>query len=105
MSSQHSAAARLTGACAVFDAFPLADRRGWGQVYVRGLLLDSRRESVEPMAAGLGGPRPRSAGCWSCRPAGTRHRRRRMRPRSLAAAAAASPPRRDTWRSAGRPWT
>lgn len=39
---------------AEFDGFFRADQRRWGQVYVRGLLLDGRRKSVEPMAARLG---------------------------------------------------
>ncbi|MET8436770.1 IS701 family transposase [Streptomyces sp900116325] len=38
----------------MFDGFFRADQRRWGQVYVRGLLLDGRRKSVEPMAARLG---------------------------------------------------
>src|SRR6266496_6367757 len=34
---------------------PLArkDQRRWGEVYVRGLMLDGRRKSIEPMAARL----------------------------------------------------
>jgi len=27
-----------------------SDRRYWGSVYVRGLLLDGKRKSIEPMA-------------------------------------------------------
>ncbi|MEU1631224.1 IS701 family transposase [Streptomyces sp. NPDC020096] len=38
----------------MFEAFARADQRRWGQAYVRGLLLDGRRKSVEPMAARLG---------------------------------------------------
>jgi SRSO17 transposase len=38
----------------LFEAFSRADQRRWGRVYVRGLLLDGRRKSVEPMAARLG---------------------------------------------------
>ncbi|WP_443044341.1 IS701 family transposase [Streptomyces sp. NBC_00353] len=38
----------------MFDGFFRADQRRWGQVYVRGLLLEGRRKSVEPMAARLG---------------------------------------------------
>ncbi|MER6785489.1 IS701 family transposase [Streptomyces sp. NPDC000658] len=41
-------------AAELFDAFFRADQRRWGQAYVRGLLLDGRRKSVEPMAARLG---------------------------------------------------
>ncbi|WP_425586889.1 IS701 family transposase [Streptomyces yanii] len=41
-------------AAELFDGFFRADQRRWGQVYVRGLLLDGRRKSVEPMAARLG---------------------------------------------------
>ena len=34
---------------------PLArkDQRRWGEVYLRGLMLDGRRKSIEPMAARL----------------------------------------------------
>lgn len=38
----------------MFDAFTRADQHRWGQAYVRGLLLDGRRKSVEPMADRLG---------------------------------------------------
>ncbi|MFF4602658.1 IS701 family transposase [Streptomyces sp. NPDC001339] len=38
----------------LFEAFSRADQRRWGRAYVRGLLLDGRRKSVEPMAARLG---------------------------------------------------
>ncbi|WP_455907951.1 transposase [Streptomyces murinus] len=38
----------------MFEAFSRMDQRRWGQVYLRGLLLDGRRKSVEPMAARLG---------------------------------------------------
>ncbi|RKT09281.1 SRSO17 transposase [Streptomyces sp. 1114.5] len=38
----------------LFEAFTRADQRRWGQAYVRGLLLDGKRKSVEPMAARLG---------------------------------------------------
>ncbi|MER6714724.1 IS701 family transposase [Streptomyces sp. NPDC000877] len=38
----------------LFDGFFRVDQRRWGQVYVRGLLLDGPRKSVEPMAARLG---------------------------------------------------
>ncbi|TQF01962.1 IS701 family transposase [Kitasatospora acidiphila] len=41
-------------AAEMFGAFTRADQRRWGQAYVRGLLLDGRRKSVEPMAARLG---------------------------------------------------
>ncbi|WP_077057479.1 IS701 family transposase [Streptomyces sp. MP131-18] len=38
----------------VFEPFARADQRRWGEVYLRGLLLDGQRKSVEPMAARLG---------------------------------------------------
>ncbi|RNL71029.1 IS701 family transposase [Streptomyces sp. I6] len=38
----------------VFEPFARADQRRWGGVYLRGLLLDGRRKSVEPMADRLG---------------------------------------------------
>ncbi|WP_277922366.1 transposase [Streptomyces sp. Root264] len=41
-------------AAELFDGFFRADQRPWGQAYVRGLLLDGRRKSVEPMAARFG---------------------------------------------------
>jgi SRSO17 transposase len=41
-------------AAELFDGFFRADQRRWGQAYVRGLLLDGRRKSVELMAARLG---------------------------------------------------
>ncbi|WP_345623694.1 IS701 family transposase [Streptomyces ziwulingensis] len=41
-------------AAELFGGFFRADQRRWGQAYVRGLLLDGRRKSVEPMTACLG---------------------------------------------------
>ncbi|MGW6413430.1 IS701 family transposase [Streptomyces vinaceus] len=38
----------------VFEPFARKDQRRWGQVYLRGLLTDGHRKSVEPMAARLG---------------------------------------------------
>ncbi|MER7000874.1 transposase, partial [Streptomyces sp. NPDC000410] len=38
----------------VFEPFARNDQRRWGQVYLRGLLLDGQRKSVEPIAARLG---------------------------------------------------
>ncbi|MFI8233850.1 IS701 family transposase [Streptomyces sp. NPDC085900] len=38
----------------MFEPFSRTDQRRWGEVYLRGLLLDGRRKSVEPMAARLG---------------------------------------------------
>ncbi|CAM5240976.1 transposase [Streptomyces hirsutus] len=38
----------------VFEPFARNDQRRWGQVYLRGLLTDGTRKSVEPMAARLG---------------------------------------------------
>ncbi|WP_307679881.1 transposase [Streptomyces sp. V4I2] len=35
-------------AAGLFDGFFRADQRRWGQAYVRGLLLDGQRKSVEP---------------------------------------------------------
>ncbi|MEU9323021.1 transposase, partial [Streptomyces canus] len=48
-------------AAELFDGFFRADQRRWGQTYVRGLLLDGRRKSVEPMAARLGADGNRQA--------------------------------------------
>ncbi|MFD7748762.1 IS701 family transposase [Streptomyces sp. NPDC059698] len=41
-------------AAEVFEPFARNDQRRWGQVYLRGLLMDGQRKSVEPMAARLG---------------------------------------------------
>ncbi|MET9535802.1 transposase [Streptomyces sp. NPDC006649] len=38
----------------MFEPFARADQRRWGGVYLRGLLLNGGRKSVEPMAARLG---------------------------------------------------
>ncbi|MGW1008301.1 IS701 family transposase [Streptomyces sp. NPDC002520] len=40
-------------AAEVFEPFARNDQRRWGQVYLRGLLTDGQRKSVEPMAARL----------------------------------------------------
>jgi SRSO17 transposase len=37
----------------VFASLPRRDQRHWGEVYLRGLMLDGRRKSIEPMAARL----------------------------------------------------
>jgi SRSO17 transposase len=45
---------RLVEFCAeVFDPMRRKDQRRWGEVYVRGLMLDGKRKSIEPMAARL----------------------------------------------------
>ncbi|SFY44828.1 SRSO17 transposase [Streptomyces atratus] len=41
-------------AAEMFEPFARNDQRRWRQVYLRGLLTDGRRKSVEPMAARLG---------------------------------------------------
>jgi SRSO17 transposase len=38
----------------VFVSLPRTDQRVRGQCYLRGLMLDGRRKSIEPMAARLG---------------------------------------------------
>src|SRR6266581_3546821 len=38
----------------VFESLPRRDQRGRGECYMRGLLLDGRRKSIQPMAARLG---------------------------------------------------
>ncbi|MFF7476729.1 transposase [Streptomyces sp. NPDC008092] len=40
-----------TLAAEMFEPFTRADQRGCGALHLRGLLLDGRRKSVEPMAA------------------------------------------------------
>ncbi len=37
----------------VFASVPRKDQRGWGECYLRGLMLDGRRKSIQPMAARL----------------------------------------------------
>ncbi len=37
----------------LFQSIPRKDQRRWGQRYLRGLLLDGKRKSVQPMAARL----------------------------------------------------
>jgi SRSO17 transposase len=37
----------------IFAPMPRKDQRRWGEVYLRGLMLDGRRKSIEPMAARL----------------------------------------------------
>jgi SRSO17 transposase len=45
---------RLVEFCAeMFDPMRRNDQRRWGEVYVRGLMLDGKRKSIEPMAARL----------------------------------------------------
>ncbi|MET9695030.1 IS701 family transposase [Streptomyces sp. NPDC006514] len=41
-------------AAEVFESFARKDQRRWGQVYLRGLLTDGQRKSVEAMAARVG---------------------------------------------------
>jgi SRSO17 transposase len=40
-------------AAEMFDSMARRDQRRWGEVYLRGLMLDGRRKSIEPMAARL----------------------------------------------------
>ena len=35
----------------VFESMARKDQRRWGEVYLRGLMLDGKRKSIEPMAA------------------------------------------------------
>ena len=45
---------RLVEFCGeIFESMRRKDQRGWGEVYVRGLMLDGKRKSIEPMAARL----------------------------------------------------
>jgi SRSO17 transposase len=37
----------------MFEPMARRDQRRWGEVYVRGLMLDGKRKSIEPMAARL----------------------------------------------------
>lgn len=38
----------------IFESLPRKDQRARGECYLRGLMLDGRRKSIEPMAARLG---------------------------------------------------
>src|SRR5215212_10173662 len=38
---------------AVFEPLARADQRRWGEVYLRGLMLDGKRKSIQPMAERL----------------------------------------------------
>jgi SRSO17 transposase len=45
---------RLVGfAAEVFEPLARADQRRWGECYLRGLMLDGKRKSIQPMAARL----------------------------------------------------
>ena len=37
----------------MFASMKRKDQRRWGEVYLRGLMLDGKRKSIEPMAARL----------------------------------------------------
>jgi hypothetical protein len=37
----------------LFQSIPRKDQRRWGQTYLRGLLLDGKRKSIEPIAKRL----------------------------------------------------
>jgi len=39
----------------VFESLPRTDQRARGECYLRGLMLEGRRKSIEPIAARLGG--------------------------------------------------
>jgi SRSO17 transposase len=40
-------------AAEIFQSMPRKDQRRWGECYLRGLMLDGKRKSIEPMAARL----------------------------------------------------
>src|SRR5512132_4453245 len=40
-------------AAEVFQPLARADQRRWGEVYLRGLMLDGKRKSIQPMAERL----------------------------------------------------
>ena len=40
-------------AAEMFDSMARKDQRRWGECYLRGLMLDGKRKSIEPMAARL----------------------------------------------------
>ena len=43
----------LAFAAEMFASLPRSEQRRWGETYLRGLMLDGRRKSIEPMAARL----------------------------------------------------
>ncbi len=45
----------------VFGGFARRDQRGKGELYLRGLLLDGKRKSMQPMGERLGVDHQRSA--------------------------------------------
>src|SRR4051794_15916056 len=49
----HMRARLVEFAEAMFEPLARKDQRRWGEVYVRGLMLDGKRKSIEPMAARL----------------------------------------------------
>jgi SRSO17 transposase len=72
----------------LFQSIPRKDQRRWGQSYLRGLLLDGKRKSIQPMAARLARGAPtRTPTRWSrrCSSSSTSHPGTRRR------CAAASP--------------
>ena len=40
-------------AAEMFESMRRSDQRRWGEVYLRGLMLDGKRKSIEPMAERL----------------------------------------------------
>jgi SRSO17 transposase len=48
----------VTFANSIFEPIPRKDQRARGETYLRGLLLDGKRKSIEPMAPRVGRPRP-----------------------------------------------
>ncbi|MBM3148154.1 MAG: transposase [Actinobacteria bacterium] len=42
----------LAFAAEMFGSLPRCDQRRWAETYLRGLMLDGRRKSIEPLAAG-----------------------------------------------------
>ncbi len=46
----------------VFASLPRKDQRAKGSLYLRGLMLDGRRKSMQPMGEGSGNDRARGLG-------------------------------------------
>ena len=42
----------------MFESLTRRDQRRWGECYLRGLMLDGKRKSIEPMAASCGVSEP-----------------------------------------------
>src|SRR5215217_9397599 len=69
----------------VFEPLARADQRRWGEVYLRGLMLDGKRKSIQPMASRLPDGNEQclqqfvNQSPWDCAPVRARLARRMQR--------------------------